>query len=444
MEAMQRAAALYQAGRLDEADAQCLEVLRITSGRLFAAWHLRSAIAARRGDPQRCHEFATRALALDPANAEVLSNRGAALRQLGRFEEALADYDRALALAPAAAEAHNNRGVALAALARYAEALAAYDRALQLDPGFDRARFNRALARLTLGDLRGGFADHEARWTGADNQFGRPTFAQPRWTGAEPLAGRTILLHAEQGLGDAIQFARYVPQVAARGARVVLQVHRPLAPLLSQLPVAQVVAFEEPLPAFDLHCALMSLPLAFGTTLETIPAAVPYLRAPATHLERWRGRLGERRVPRVGLAWSGNPAQANDRNRSMPLAALAPLRECGCELVSLQKDVRAGDRAALAAMGLADFSPELRDFADTAALARLMDLVVSVDSSVAHLAGAMARPLVVMLCHNADWRWLTERCASPWYPTAKLLRQPAAGDWNAVAGAAARELRALA
>jgi hypothetical protein len=310
--------------------------------------------AARRGDAARAFEFASRALALDPSSAEVLSNRGAALRALGRVDEALADYDRALALAPASADAHNNRGVALAAMARWQEARDAYDRALAINPRFDRARFNRALARLTLGDLAGGFADHEARWTGADNQSGRPRFAQPPWTGTEPLAGRTILLHGEQGMGDAIQFARYVPRVAARGARVVLQVHRPQLTLHAQHPTERVLAFDEPLPAFDTHCALMSLPLAFGTTLATIPADVPYLRADGERVARWRERLGERRAPRVGLAWSGNPAQANDRNRSMPLAALAPLAALPVTLVSLQKDVREADRAALAAIGLAD------------------------------------------------------------------------------------------
>ena len=440
MEAMREAAALFRAGRLDEADALCREILRASAGRSKLAWHLRSVIAARRGDWQASADHASSALALDPSLAEALANRGAALRRLGRHEEALADYERALRLDPNATEAHNNRGVALAAMARWPEALAAYERALELDPRHDRARFNRALARLTLGDLAGGFADHEARWTGADNQFGRPTFAQPRWTGAEPLAGRTILLHGEQGAGDAIQFARYVPRVAALGARVVLQVHAPLVPLFTQLPAERVVAFDEPLPPFDTHCALMSLPLAFGTTLASIPAAVPYLRAEPARVARWRERLGERRAPRVGLAWSGNPAHANDRNRSMPLAALAPLRALPVTLVSVQKDMRAEDRAAAVDLGLVDVAAQLADFADTAAMVELMDVVVSVDTSAAHLAGAMARPLIVMLCHNAEWRWLTQRADSPWYPTARLLRQRAPGDWGSVVEEVLREL----
>ena len=444
MDAMREAAALFQAGRLDEADARCREILEATGQRHAVAWHLRSVIAARRGDAQGCADYASRSLALEPANPEALSNRGAALRMLGRYEEALADYQRALQLAPRSPEAHNNRGVALAAMARWREALSSYDEALAIFPAFSRARFNRALARLTLGDLPGGFADFEARWTGADNQSGRPGFPQPAWTGAEPLQGRTILLHGEQGAGDVIQFVRYVPYVAALGARIVLHVHRPLVPLLEQLPVAHVVAFDAPLPPFDTHCALMSLPLAFGTTLASIPREVPYLHADAARVERWRALLGSPRRPLVGLAWSGNAAQANDRNRSMPLEALRPLAQLPLTLVSLQKDVRPEDRRALVSMGLLDTSLHLADYADTAALVELLDMVVSVDTSVAHLAGAMGKPLLAMLCHTADWRWLTERSDSPWYPTATLMRQRAPGSWREVVADTARELRRLA
>jgi len=442
MQAMQRAAALFQAGRLDEAEAQCHEIERLEGGRHFYAWHLLSVIAAHRGRHQESADFAGRALAIDPRNVEVLSNRGAALRNLGRVEEALADYERAIAIAPRHGPAHLNRGVALAALNRYAEAHAAYDRALEIDPGDDRARFNRALARLVRGDLSGGFADFEARWTGSDTQAGPRQLAAPQWSGPEPLAGRTILLHAEQGFGDAIQFSRYVPQVAARGARVVLEAHAGLAPLLAELPgVSQVVARGEALPPFDLHCPLMSLAAAFGTTLETIPAAIPYLKAPAAHAERWRARLGTRKRPRVGLAWSGSTTLRNDRNRSIALAELARLRALPLEIFALQKEIRAGDAAALAS-GPAITNPgdDLVDFRDTAALIDQMDLVVSVDTAVAHLAGAMGKPVWVLLPWSPDWRWLLERADSPWYPTARLWRQPRAGDWASVIEGVAGEL----
>ena len=444
MEAMERAVALFQAGRLDEAEAACLEIERREAGRHFFGWHLLSVIAAQRGQHARSEEMATRALALDPRNVEVLSNRGAALRSLDRPLDALADYDRAIALAPGHAPAHTNRGVALAALNRFAEAREAYDRALALAPGDARARYNRGLARLVQGDLAGGFRDHEARWTGSDTQRGPRELGAPQWNG-EDISGRTILLHAEQGLGDAIQFARYVPMVATLGANVVLEVHAPLVPLLAQLEgAARAIELGSPLPRFDVHCPLMSLPLAFGTTLDSIPSAVPYLRAPPGHLERWRARLGPATRPRVGLAWSGSLTLKNDRNRSIALERFARLRALHLDFVALQKDLRDVDRPALAAgPALAQFPAELADFRDTAALVDLMDIVVTVDTSIAHLAGALAKPVWLLLPFSPDWRWLLERADSPWYPTMRLWRQPRPGDWDAVLGEVEAGLRPL-
>lgn len=444
MEAMERAVALFQSGRLDEAEAACLEIERREGGNHFFGWHLLSVIAAQRGQPARSAEMATRALALDPRNVEVLSNRGAALRSLDRPLDALADYDRAIAIAPGHAPAHTNRGVALAALNRFAEAREAYDRALALAPADARARFNRALARLVQGDLAGGFADHEARWTGSDTQRGPRELGAPQWKG-EDIAGRTILLHAEQGLGDAIQFARYVPMVASRGATVLLEVHAALAPLLAQLDgVASVLERGAALPRFDLQCPLMSLPLAFGTTLDSVPSAVPYLRAPVAHLERWRKRLGPPARPRVGLAWSGSPTLRNDRNRSIALDRLAPLRALGLDFFALQKDVREGDAAALGeGPPLATFAADLADFRDTAALVELMDIVVTVDTSIAHLAGAMAKPVWLLLPFSPDWRWLLGRADSPWYPTMRLWRQARPGAWDGVLADVEAGLRQL-
>jgi Flp pilus assembly protein TadD len=441
MEAMQRAAALFQAGRWDEAAALCDEIERLENGRHFYAWHLLSVIALHRGQHEAALELASRALELDPRHVDVLCNRGAALRNLGRYEEALADYDRAAAVNPMHAAAHNNRGVALAALNRYEEAEVAYERALAINPADDRARFNRGLSRLVRGDLARGLADFEARWTGSDTQAGPRAMAAPQWSGREPLEGRTILLHSEQGLGDSIQFARYVPLVAARGATVLIEAHGGLAPLLAQLPgAARVLERGATLPPHDFHCPLMSLAHAFGTTLESIPAKVPYLGAPAEHLERWRTRLGARSRPRVGLAWSGSTTLRNDRNRSIPLALLAPLQALPIDFFSLQKEVRDADAAALGS--IATFGPELADFRDTAALVELMDLVVSVDTAAAHLAGAMAKPVWVLLPWSPDWRWLLERTDSPWYPTARLCRQERPGDWPGVIARLARELPA--
>jgi hypothetical protein len=432
-EAMGRAAFLFGSGDLDEAERVCRSILRMDP-RHFYAVHLLATLALRRGDAQECVRIATRALQIDPRHVEVLCNRGAALRMLNRLDEAIADYDRALAVAPDSAEALNNRGVALAALNRHDEALASYSRALEVKPDYGRARFNRGLSRLVLGDYESGWPDHEWRWTGSDTQMPRRTFAAPQWTGREDLHGKTILLHAEQGIGDSIMFSRYARLVRERGATVVLEVHPPLKALLSSMEGAdQVLALGEPLPDVDFHIPLMSLPLAFGTRFETIPAPIAYLTAPPEHVERWRARLADRPGPRIGIAWSGSTTLKNDLNRSIPLAALAPLRRAAVTLVSLQKEIRDYDRPALAeGPSMLTFEDEIADFRDTAALASLMDLVISVDTSVAHLAGALGRPLWLLLPYSPDWRWRLGREDTPWYPQARIFRQPALADWASV------------
>jgi hypothetical protein len=429
--ALRRAAALFAANRLDEARQIALGLAR-EQPRNFHVQHLLAALAARGGRWEECVAASTAALALQPGHPEALANRGAALRMLGRIEEALADYDRAIAANPGTPEAHNNRGVALVAANRHREAIEAYTRALELRPGYDRARFNRAMSRLILGDLEQGWRDHEARWTGSEMHRGPRTLPGRAWDGREDLEGRTLLLYAEQGLGDTLQFVRYATLAARRGARVILEVHAPLVELLRQVEgVERVVAFGEPLPAFDLHCALLSLPLAFGTTLDSIPAAIPYLRVPDAAVSRWRERLAKPDV-RIGLAWSGSRTLRNDANRSIPLRCLAPLASKGRTLVALQTDIRDADRDAVEELGIRTFTGELRDFRDTAALVGALDLVVSVDTAAAHLAGAMGKPAWVLLPFSPDWRWLLERDTSPWYPTARLFRQPRLGDWDSV------------
>lgn len=441
--ALRRAAALFAAGGLEEAGAIAAKIAA-AQPEAFPAHHLLAAVAARQGRWEECVAASTRALALAPANAEALANRGAALRMLGRIDEALADYDRALAAAPNAAEAHNNRGVALAALNRHGEAIASYTRALELRPGYDRARFNRALSRLVTGDFAQGWTDHESRWTGSEMHQGPRRMPGRAWDGREDLRGKTLLLYAEQGLGDAIQLARYAKLAKLRGARVLLEVHAPLKDLLERIEgVDHAFALGEPLPPFDLHCALMSLPLAFGTRLDSIPHDVPYVTAPPAHAARWRERLRDARGLRVGLAWSGSRTLRNDANRSIPLARLAPLAAPGRTLLSVQKDIRDADRPALAELGVVSFAGELADFRDTAALIDALDVVVSVDTAAAHLTGAMGKPAWVLLPFSPDWRWLLGRGDSPWYPTARLFRQPAAGDWETVVGQVGEALRNL-
>jgi tetratricopeptide (TPR) repeat protein len=376
-----------------------------------------------------------RALAVRPDYAEALYNRGVVLQELRRPAEALASFERTLAIKPDHVDALNNRGIVLRDLDRHAEALASYDRALAIEPDNAETHVNRSCLRLLLGDLDRGFAEFEWRWRVRETAPWRRDFAQPLWLGEAPLAGRTILLHAEQGFGDALQFVRYATLVAARGAEVVLEVPPPLTALLAPIEgVARVIGRGEPLPAFDCHCPLLSLPLAFKTTLATIPTRVPYLFASEDRTFKWRQRLPPSGKRRVGIAWAGNPMYKGDQTRSPGLASFSPLLSVGgVEFLSLQKDLRAGDRELLAGNPLImHMGDAVEDFGDTAALMACVDLVITSDTSVAHLAGALGRPVWVLLQHAPDWRWLLGRDDSPWYPTARLFRQPQLGDWDSV------------
>ena len=374
-----------------------------------------------------------RAVALWPGHAPLLNNRGNALLGLGRRMEALAAFDRVIAIDPGYVDAHFNRANALAQLDRVAEALAGMDRAAALDPDHAEAQYNRALLRLRLGAYGQGWRLMEWRWRMPDAELPR-LFPQPVWLGDADVADKTVLLHAEQGYGDSVQMCRYAPLVAARGARVILDVQRPLVPAMSRLEgVAQLVATGDPLPPFDLYCPLMSLPWAFRTELDTVPRAVPYLRAAPETVRRWAERLGPARGKRVGLVWAGSKANTNNDQRSVGLRAVLPLLECGAEVIALQKELSPEDRALAAATPrLRAVGDALEDFGDTAAVMELLDLVVTVDTSAAHLAGALGRPVWVMLSPAADWRWLAGEADAPWYPTARLFRWDAGRGWPGV------------
>jgi tetratricopeptide (TPR) repeat protein len=371
---------------------------------------------------------------------EALGNRGNALIKLNRPVEALLSYDQALTVAPDNAQLLTNRAAALRRLDRPHEAVMSARRALLSRPDFAQAKFVEGVARLTLGDFSG-WRGYEARWGVGFLASHRRSFAAPLWLGTPSLDGKTILLHAEQGFGDTLQFVRYAPLLAGRGAKVILEVQPELAKLLSPLPgVAAVIARGKPLPHFDFHCPLLSLPLAFATELATIPAAIPYI-APAEHdIALWRERLPRRR-PRIGLVWSGERSHDNDRNRSLPLETLLPLLKTQATFVSLQHEVRDEDAALLQQQSaIVHVGDRFSDFADTAAVISLLDAVISADTAVAHLAGAMGKPLLLLLPFGADFRWLRERDDSPWYPTARLFRQPAFGDWGSVIETLRREL----
>jgi tetratricopeptide (TPR) repeat protein len=384
-----------------------------------------------------------RALAIRPGYVEALYNRGTVLRALRRPVEALASFDQALAIDAGHVDALNNRGIVLRDLDRPHEALTSYDRALALDPGYAEAHSNRSCLALLLGDFERGWEEFEWRWRVPEIAHWRRDFAQPLWRGDTSLEGRTILLHAEQGFGDAIQFVRYVPLVAARGAKVVLEVAPALKALLSRCTgAALVVGRGEELPAFDCHCPLLSLPLAFKTRLDTIPAAIPYLSASPDRLLKWGPRLPQGGQRRVGIAWAGNADFKGDQTRSIGLTRLSPLLAvAGIQLVSLQKDMREGDRDILRSHPqVVHLGDAIEDFADTAAIMSELDLVISSDTSVVHLAGALGRPVWVLLQCVADWRWLRERSDNPWYPTARLFRQPRIDDWESVVGQVDQEL----
>ena len=311
------------------------------------------------------------------------------------------------------------------------------------------AHFLKGLANLVTGDLARGWAGYEWRHRAPVARLTRREQPRPLWLGDVDLAGKTILLHSEQGFGDSIQFCRYVPLVAARGARVVLEVEQPLCGLMRGLPgVTEIVARKdhagEPLPDHDLHCPLPSLPLAFATKLETIPANGPYLHAPESAMAQWTLRLGGARGLRIGLAWSGNPNHIRDRERSMPLDHLLPLLNVDASFVSLQKQLRAGEAELLSRAGIRDVSDDLHDFTDTAALIAQLDLVITVDTGVAHLAGALGKPVWILVTHAPDWRWLLDRDDSPWYPTARLFRQSDSRDWSDVVARVGAALVAFA
>jgi tetratricopeptide (TPR) repeat protein len=373
-----------------------------------------------------------RALKVRPDYAEALRNRGLILHKLKRFEEALASYDDALKVRPDCAEALTNRGGTLCELKQFEAALATYDHALTLRPDYAEAHFSEALCRLLLGDFGRGWEKNEWRLQARSLRIKR-NFAQPQWTGQEDIAGKAVLLHAEQGFGDTIQFCRYVPLVGERAAHVILEVQRPLHELMNTLPGGpQIVVRGDPLPEFDLHCPLLSLPLAFETQLETIPFDTPYLRASSERVISWNARLGPNR-PRIGLAWSGHPSNWNDHNRSIELSALLPLLGLHATYVSLQYDVRTGDVTVLQDRSdLLHFGDELKKFSEMAALVSNLDIVISVDTNIAHLAGALGKRVWVMLPFVPDWRWLLDREDSPWYPTARLFRQYDTREWDNV------------
>jgi tetratricopeptide (TPR) repeat protein len=393
-------------------------------------------------DALDCYE---RAVKGRPDFIDAWINQSHLLRRLHRYEEALASSERAVTCDPAHATAHNTRGAALAGLGRYEVALASYERAIELNPSFMEAIWNKGLITLASGDLHNGWKLYESRWGVKSLKLLRRFTEIPPWRGVESVNGKVVYLHAEQGYGDTIQFARYCALVSARGAQVLLGVPAALKPLFASLPGVHNLLGQEAAPAFDFQCSLMSLPLALGTELSTIPAPQRYLQAGEAAVARWARRLGAASpVARVGLVWSGRPTHSNDLNRSIALEELLPVTHCQRQWISLQREVRASDELCLKnTPAILRMGEELTDFADAAALIENLDLVITVDTAVAHLAGALGKPVWILLPYVADWRWLREREDCPWYPSARLFRQTVRGDWASVVKRVVGELHRL-
>ena len=411
----------------DRAVALRPDYARALAGRGMAQWGL--------GRLDEALSSVDRALSLQPGNAMAWSHRATILLDLDRSQEALASCERALALEPDTVDAHYNRGNALRALNRFQDAIVSFDRAIALEPRHALAHWNLADCLLIGGEFARGWKEYEWRWRPERPGVQRLDLRGALWSGdRRQLEGRTILLYGELGLGDTLQFCRYASEVARLGGQVLLEVQPPLVPLLRTLDAqAQVLAAGAALPEFDLHCPLMRLPMAFRSDLSSIPAEIPYLRSDPERVTALRESLGDPTRPRIGLVWCGSEGLKNDK-RSMMLAEMLPLLGDDAEWFSLQKELRQIDGASVAKRtDIRWLRDECADFIGTAALVDLMDLVVTVDTSIAHLAGALGKPVWILLPHTPhDWRWFVNRADSPWYPTARLFRQSAPGDWSGV------------
>jgi tetratricopeptide (TPR) repeat protein len=435
---------------------------------LAAGWNNRACVLRDLGRYAEALDSCGEALALQPNYPDAWSNRGNVLGDLNQPDEAQRCYQRALELAPAFVDAWNNLGLAQIDLNQREAALSSYERALALNPASAEAHWNQALCMLQLGRFESGWREYEWRWERSRIKAGKRAFAQPLWLGDFALDGKTILLHAEQGLGDTLQFCRYATLVAKLGAKVVLEVPGPLVRLLATLEgVDQLIEAGQPLPPFDCHCPLLSLPLASGTNEASIPAATPYLSAQPAAAGEWRERIERDCITgtgtgagtgtdaigalKVGLVWAGeNRAHVAelrkiDARRSLAFEQLAPLFDVpNVRFFSVQKGAAAPQLAASAQRErVVDHTDLLHDFADTAALVANLDLVISVDTSTAHLAGAIGRPVWILNRFDTCWRWLLERSDTPWYPSARLFRQPALGDWGSVIDAVRAALTEL-
>lgn len=466
-------------GDVDAAIAGFRHALKLKPDFYLAHFNLGKLLAQQGNHPQAIRHYRA-ALTTQPRSVEAWLEYGAAFSKTNRHPQALKCFERALDIEPGRTQAYvyasaalieskqyrlallccdhalaqddlyrevalYNKALALSRLHRLEEAIAENEKAIALKPDYADAHWNASLCRLMRGDYLKGWPQYEWRW---QRSVAKPDdvrqFEQPLWLGKEPLHGKTILVHAEQGMGDTIQFCRYVEKVSALATHVVFEVYPGLKPILQHLPVAQLIERGEALPEFDYHCPLLSLPLAFDTHSDSdIPNAGSYLYSDPGKAAHWQQTLGEKTQPRIGLVWSGNPAHQTDHERSIPLVKWAPLLAAPFEFISLQKELRDKDaQALLQRHRIRHYGEQLHDFGDTAALIEQLDLVIAVDTAVAHLAAAMGKPVWLLLHYNPDWRWQLQRSDSPWYPSVRLFRQTLRDDWQGVMSTVAQALAA--
>jgi Flp pilus assembly protein TadD len=423
------------------------QALRLKPEHVDALGNLAGLLLAQ-GQAKESVDYYQQLVRLRPEQAEAHLKLGAALQLDGRLEEAIASCREALRCRPAYAEAYADLGLSLLGLGKVDEALEALDAALQLQPDSAAAHGSRGLALLLTGDFTRGWPEYEWRLRSPEVAANLPAYTQPAWDGS-PLDGRTILLRAEQGMGDTLQFFRYLPLVRRRGGKIVLQAQAALLSLLRRgmEPDERLLSMEEKPPAFNVHATLLSLPGLFGTTLANVPADIPYLAADAALVDRWRQKVQNQAGSKIGIVWQGRAEHIRDRARSVPLAAFAPLAALkGVSLLSLQVGTSREHLAALTEhFPVVDLGGEFdrTSFADAAAVAMSLDLIITVDTAMAHLAGALGVPVWVILPYAPDWRWLLGRDDSPWYPTMRLFRQREPGNYSAVFDLVAAELGKL-
>ena len=375
-----------------------------------------------------------RAIQLKPDYHAPHNGKGNTLHELKRYDEALISYDRAMELKPDDYEPHNGKGNTLQELKRYDEALISYDRAIQLKPDYVDGYWNKSLLKLLTGQYEEGWKLYEWRRQAKATKSNYKLYDQPLWLGKESLQNKILLVEAEQGLGDIIQFCRYIPILENIGAKVILETPKALASIIKTIPSNfLILENRQSLPHFDYHIPIMSLPHAFNTNTQNIPASIPYLFSDKIKREYWNKKLSKKTKLRVGLVWSGSTAHRNDKSRSLPLKDLEPVLQLPFEFHSLQKEVRENDQKTLFEFNqVHQHHDELNDFSDTAALIEEMDLIISVDTSVAHLAGALGKDVWILLSYHPDYRWMLDRKDSPWYPTCTLFRQSKIDDWSNV------------